>query len=284
MAQVLALIDAKRVAEQTVFLEMEVCAFSCSVSAFIVCVCVDRVWAASKCCWPLRRSIAPNCLWATRRGASNSRQRLLVETLHEPAADHAATQLVPPFDRIVTDDPNECRFHVVSFMTLTAVAHGIQVLSSPCARPFAHVRRHRCRASTLPLCPQRARACSSRRPCSTSFAEATMTAPQACVPWRSAARVLLLVAQYGCCKASGVYHVLYSMHSSFSELVRFASLVQPKRVVRLLPCASKSSRALQIPITDCDPDAFRQLCAPDKRARRSAHSPADDDDVLDWLV
>jgi hypothetical protein len=54
-------------------------------------------------------------------------------------------------------------------------------------------------------------------------------------------------------EASGVWHVLYSTHSSHSEILRFVAHVRPRKVV---------------PITDCDAASVRALTA-DKRLRRS---------------
>lgn len=54
-------------------------------------------------------------------------------------------------------------------------------------------------------------------------------------------------------EASGVWHVLYSTHSSYSELQRFVAHVRPRKVVAITECDAASMRALM----------------PDKRLRRS---------------
>ncbi len=60
-------------------------------------------------------------------------------------------------------------------------------------------------------------------------------------------------------EASGVWHVLYSTHSSHSELQRFVEHVRPQKVV---------------PITDCDALSVRNLL-PDKRVRRNSSGAFD---------
>lgn len=129
----------------------------------------------------------------------------------------AELRLVKPFERLVTDDQTATQFHVVPFMTLTSVAHGIQMP----------------RIQTVP--DRREGGLFIKGSVQYFFRGGYNESMKIHQPMET---------------SSGVWHVLYSMHSSYNELRRFVAHLNPVRI---------------IPLTaDCDGTALRMLTSKKK--------------------
>lgn len=135
--------------------------------------------------------------------------------VHIQNADRYAQLLMLGMEGKVTLDEAQSRFHCVPFTTLTAVANGDSKLLSK--RSFSQ-------GSNVSI-PKRDEGGLFIKPSVQFFKHKSLTLPEA------------FLSKPTC--MDGVYHVLYSGHSSFSELKQFSKHVAAPRLRALASCPSR---------------------------------------------